>query len=388
MANLQLVGKPGLLRDLNYRAVLELLAHKGPKSRVELAEQLDLSRPSMSRLVENLVQVGLVSEGKRVSSKIGRRQTLLAINPKAAVVAGFSIRPKRIRLHLADLQGKTLYSSQESTATSTTALSAQMLSMVETARTESKTTTKRLSAITIGVTGAWDAQKSELHASPNLPFLEGQNLLKLANQSFSQALDLGSIEVDNEVNYAALGEQVHGTAQNHDSFFYLNLGSGIGGAAVVNRQLHRGEHGFAGELGYLPIWNGERYQSLEELTSRNALARLASLHNLGSDAMDLLEAARQGNLLALDLTRQTAQYLAIGLCSIITTLNPNLIVVGGSIGRYSDILIPLISTSLPESLLPHCQLLGTTLKGDAALLGAVAKALELARSNLITTDLL
>jgi predicted NBD/HSP70 family sugar kinase len=263
-----------------------------------------------------------------------------------------------------------------------------MLAMVRTARTQTKTTNKRLAAITIGVTGAWDAQKSQLHASPNLPFLEGQNLLELAYQGFSQDLDLASVEIDNEVNYAALGEQTHGAAKAYDSFFYLNLGSGIGGAAVVNRQLHRGEHGFAGELGFLPIWNGNHYQSLEELSSRNTLTTQASLHGLGSDAMDLLEAARLGNPIALDLTKQLAQYLALGVCSIITTLNPNIIVIGGSIGRYSDILIPLITAFLPESLIPHCHLLGTALKGDAALLGAVAKALELARSSLITADLL
>lgn len=376
------------MRDLNHRAVLEYLAEHGPRSRVEIATDLSLSRPSVSRLVESLLGAGLVAEGRRVSSKAGRRRTLLGIRPEAAYVVGISLRPNRVRVRLADLLGRTRSNLVEATAAGgVTDLTAQLADMVARGVAASGDAEVPLGAVVVGITGAWDHRTRRVHAAPNLPVLEGVDFLAALEEVFAHQLVGGAPELDNEVNLAALGELSHGAARGTSSFFYLNLGSGIGGASVVNGVVHRGVQGFAGEVGYLPAPSAAGTVPLEARASRTALAATARALGVGDDASDLFDAAASGHEGAREAVRAFGADLTVAVCSVIATLDPELLVLGGSVGRFSDAIIPAIRDAMPATWPVDCMLTGTALQGDAAVVGAVSRALEVAREALISAVL-
>ena len=382
----QLIGRPQLLRDLNYRAVLESIAAHGSQSRVEVAKRLNLSQPSVSRIADALLQADLIVEGKRIASKAGRRQVLLDLNPDAAVVAGLSIRSKHVRLLLTDLKGKILTQKEVVRESSTVqALVKQIKNLLD---EERQPFGAPLAAVSVGILGVWNDRAQVVHSANNLSYLEKVDLLALLKNELKDEFLQVAVSIDNDVNYAALGEYAFGAAQDVNSFFYLNLGSGVGGGIVVKGQLYRGMQGFAGELGFLPIYHQGRYQPLETLVSSSAINAYAQANDAGQSAQELFKLAQAGHQKARDGVSLLCNYLALALCSIKTVLDPELIVIGGSTGRYSNILIPSLNEHLSAFLPELPNLAGTALGVDASLRGAVAKSLELARANLITKELL
>ena len=378
----QTIGRPTLLKNLNYRAVLDTIAYLGGISRAGIADQLRLSRPSVSRIVDSLLRASLLREGERIASKAGRPQTLLNINPDAAVVAGLDIRPRKIRLILADLQGTVLQKAQVATqAQSAEHLVQQAVGLVRTTYQQLGRRSPLVSAA-VGISGAWDEAYERVYAIPNIACLEGRNLAVMLQSQ----LDC-KIAIDNDVNYAAIGEHVYGAAHEQRDFFYFNLGSGIGGSAVIGGQLQRGVRGFAGELGYLLVKTEEGTVPLERVASRIALSRVAQKKGLADDALELFDLAAAGDREATELIGTLADHVALALVAVVVTLNPALIVLGGSLGRRSDVLIPILRQRV-EDALPVCPpVVPTQLREDAPLRGAVARAIEDARAHLLEKEL-
>ena len=371
----KLVGRPHLLRDLNYRAVMESIAVDGPLSRVEVASRLDLSQPSISRVADALIQADLLVEGERIASKAGRKQILLDVNREAAVVTGISIRSQYVRILLTDLKGDIITRRRvKRDRQSADSLVQQIRSLLQDI---CDSVDAPLAAICVGISGAWDVSSCVVYSAPNLPYLEDVDLLTLLETELTGTVSVSNIAVDNDVNYAALGEYIYGAAQEVESFFYLNLGSGIGGGIVVHGKLHTGFQGFAGEVGFLPIYGADGYHSLESLISRSAIDTYARESQIAETMEGLFKEAYAQNQAALALVDKISRYISLALCSIVTTMNPELIVIGGSIGRYSDLLIPQIEIYLSSYLPIMPKLVGTELDGDASLRGAVARSLEM-----------
>ena len=165
----------------------------------------------------------------------------------------------------------------------------------------------------------------------------------------------------------------------------MNLGTGVGGANIISGNVHRGDEGFAGEVGYIPITLGTETRSLEQSISRSTIRQFVQEHNIGQDEEDLFIRFAASDPKATDYVQGLARTIATGLCSVICILNPKLIVLGGSIGRFSNHLIPLVQETLTQFLPVVPPIVSTRLRDDAALLGAVSCGIELARKRLVTS---
>ena len=384
----QAVSRYGLLRDRNFRTMLEYLAMQGPHSRVELAEQLDLSQPSVSRMVDALLHSGLLQEGRRIASKAGRRQTLLDINPRAAVVCGVSVRATFIRVTLADFKGNAISrQSRERHPASAEELVDQVRQMVTTELARLGLGTS-LAGLALGIPGVWDITKQQVRAVPNVPELDGVDMLDLLKHSFSDMVHPEAVAVDNAVNYAAIGEGAYGVAMGCNDFFYLSIGSGAGGGLVIDNRVHQGFQGFGGEIGLLPVWSEGKLLPLEHLVSRSALVETSTGAGLGEDWEDLFRRAEGESEQALEILAELSKFLAQAICAVTILLNPQLVVLGGSVGRYSATLIPSIEMTTSTLLPISPRIVATTLGGDASISGAVAHALELARKSLVMREVM
>nr|WP_315048719.1 ROK family protein [uncultured Leptotrichia sp.] len=202
------------------------------------------------------------------------------------------------------------------------------------------------------------------------------------------------VKVDNDVNVITLGEMWKGSAQGYKNVLGLAIGTGIGGGIIVDGKLVSGEHGAGGEVGHIKVekdgklcgcgqkgcW--EAYASatglIREAQSRLAVNKVNGLYehvkSRTLEAKDVFDMAKQGDQFSLDLVDYEAEYIALGIGNLLSTLDPEIVVVGGGVALAGDILFDKVKEKLGKYAFPstieNLKIVSATLGNDAGILGA------------------
>ncbi|MEM6593058.1 MAG: ROK family protein [Cyanobacteria bacterium P01_C01_bin.73] len=185
----------------------------------------------------------------------------------------------------------------------------------------------------------------------------------------------------NDANCAGLGEAWIGAARGYQNVILLTLGTGVGGAVILNGQLFVGHTGAAGELGLItldpqgPPCNSGNQGSLEQHCSIQAVRRQA-----GCDPGELADRAKAGNPEAIAFWQQYGRNLGAGLASLIYVLTPEAIVIGGGISAGADLFLPTAIAEMERRVLPSSRenltILLAALGNQAGTVGAAKLALQ------------
>ena len=259
----------------------------------------------------------------------------------------------------------------------------------------------RIGMVGVGAAGFVDADRSTIRFSPHLSWRD-----EPIKERLEAALAL-PVVIDNDANATALAEVRFGAGRGKRVVVVVTLGTGIGGALVVDDQLFRGAHGMAGEFGHMRwVPDGHRCECgnkgcWEQYASGNALVREArSLVSSGSPAArglseacgedpDALtgplvsDAAMAGDTTARELIHQVGTHLGAGLAGLCAALDPDRIVVGGGLSAAGDLLLEPARDALARSLTgrgfrPIPEVVVAELGPDAGFIGAA----EMARQDL------
>ncbi|TVQ49125.1 MAG: ROK family protein [Gloeocapsa sp. DLM2.Bin57] len=189
-------------------------------------------------------------------------------------------------------------------------------------------------------------------------------------------------KIANDANCAGLGEAWLGSGQQFTNFILLTLGTGIGGAIILNKQLYTGIYGAAGELGLItlnytgPNCNSGNQGSLEQYLSIQAIERTT-----GKNPAVLAELANQGNQEAITFWQDYGKLLGAGLASLIYVLTPEAILIGGGISASSHLFLPSTQAEIERRVLSSSriglQILTAQLGNQAGIVGAAKLAWEL-----------
>jgi predicted NBD/HSP70 family sugar kinase len=201
--------------------------------------------------------------------------------------------------------------------------------------------------------------------------------------------------LENDVDAAALAEQAHGHGRGVADFAFVSVGTGIGMGLVLGGRLHRGAHGAAGEIGFLPLGSGHpgdardarRRGPLEAAASAAGIVRAARRAGLRGSvtARSVFAAAGGGDPRARKVVADEALLVARALCTVVAVADPELIVLGGGIGQADGFLAAVaravrrLAPVLPEL---RVSALGT----DAVVDGCLAAGLDRAW-QIVTADL-
>ncbi|HLV02754.1 MAG TPA: ROK family protein, partial [Acidobacteriota bacterium] len=268
-----------------------------------------------------------------------------------------------------------------------TLLNNTMLDLLE----ASHTSLQEISAVAVGVPGPIDFDSGKVVIAPNVPFWEDLPLRTLIEEVFPVPVAL-----DNDVNMAALGEHWKGAARDCPTFFFLALGTGVGGGVFVNGRLHRGGRCSAGEIGYMVLQPFQRDRRQGDLGWLESVASGLSLdqngrklaRNKNSSLLNQLagsservtsrhvfEAAEKGDQDCQKILEEFFEYLGIAIFNVVALLDPDIIVIGGGIGEQGErILGPLQERASGYGLpIPPLQL--SQLKAEAQLYGAIYSAI-------------
>ena len=209
-----------------------------------------------------------------------------------------------------------------------------------------------------------------LHAAPHFPGLTGTNLVQLV----ARKLQL-PCWVENDVNAAALGEYWLGNGRGAKSLFCITIGTGIGGAFVLDGKLWPGHSCTAGEVGQAKLGGRLHWEDAASVTALvQKAARLKGGEPETLNGKILCEMVRHGDKPLHRLLRETVHQWATGIAAICYLLNPQRVILGGGIMAQQDLLEPMLQDSLKKELLPVV-LDKTTeafagLGNDAGLIGA------------------
>ncbi len=260
-----------------------------------------------------------------------------------------------------------------------------------------------LTGIGMGFPGAVNPQTGMIYHVPALP-LDGANLLKLIQPYYS-----GPLYLDNDVNMAALGECWQGAGAGSTQMVMVTVGTGIGGAMILNGELHRGAGYTAGEISYFVVDHRPeeeqgadsasslkfgRYESLASGTGIGAHARrwlreqqgeagAQIIAHAGSleqvQAIHVLQLAATGDADAQAIMQEPLGYMAAGIANIVSLLNPERIVVGGGVSESSYYMREL-SRRIQQFTPIEAQLVPALLGNEAGALGAVYGVLHTLRT--------
>lgn len=392
-------GTPGLMKRLNRSAILGLLREHGPLSRSDLAKRLELSPSTVTRIVGQLLEEGLVFETDTVDSATGRKPTLLEFNYKAGAVIGVDIGGNNIVGVVADLHGDILFCKDilVSRNGGETSNLDNVMALIEELRAEESVPSGKIRGIGVGVPSIVKVPDGTVVWAPALGWRDVP-LKALLEQRFGLP-----VFVENDVNLAALGESRFGCAQGIRDLVAIFIGTGIGAGLVLNGDLYRGHAGAAGEVGYLlptPADLGQTYDQFgrfETLAAGLGIAQrasaaltagetsvLAGVHPL--TAKDVFDAARRGDSLARQVIGDTVDYLAQAAANVATLLNPEMIVLGGGVTRSADLLLEPVKQRIVGTIPVVPDIVLCELGDEAVVQGAVALAIGATRSDVFVRD--
>jgi predicted NBD/HSP70 family sugar kinase len=374
---------PPLLKHLNERTVLEAIRAGAPISRAEISRRAGISKPTVSLALQTLVDAGLVREAARGPSGPSYGAVFFEPVPEAAYVLGLDLGARFLRGAVCDLAGEVRARQDVELrgADADGALQA-ITTLRESLVAAAALPVERIDGIVLGVPGVVDAETSTLHlTSPNIPGLEGR--------AFGVELgDLLGIDVtlENDVNLAAVGERWAGVARGVDDFAFLSVGTGMGMGLVLGGELHRGNHGAAGEVDWALAGLAEDVDPSADGVA--ALAeRVAPAGSAGTslappyDARAIFAAARRGDPLGRTVVDEVARRIAAHITPIAAVADPALVVLGGGLGANGDLLLTPVRRLL-AAWIPYPPRIEISSLGEAAvLMGALAVGLRSALDN-------
>src|SRR5215475_10897859 len=273
-------GSAKLLRAMNESAALGHLLDSGSLTRGDLRELTGLSKPTTSEVLRRLTHAGLAQVVGHTRGGPGPNAEIYAANPAAAYAAAVSVRETAevgrpdLTGALIDLAGTVHARTQDSAdldkVDPLTAIATLVGRLTEHAGLERSA----VSHVHLGVPGSYDPGAGVIRHIDIPGFGRSRLVAELGER-------LGaSVEVENDVNLAAIAERGRGVGRDTDGFALVWFGEGLGLAIDLGGQVLRGARGGAGEIGYVPVGFGGTPQDMQGLVGGPAVVELAAAHGM------------------------------------------------------------------------------------------------------------
>nr|WP_323095850.1 ROK family transcriptional regulator [Intrasporangium sp. YIM S08009] len=383
-------SSPPVLAASGAGELLQLLRDETPRTRAELAKLTGLARSTVGARVDALLATGLLAPSGEAASTGGRPPARFAFNPEARVVIGADIGATHGRVALTDLSGRPIREIGEELDI-TDGPEVVLDWLVATTRRLLDDTGRDASdlvGIGIGLPGPVEHSTGRPMRPPIMPGWDGYDVPSRVRRSFDVP-----VLVDNDVNIMALGE--HATAHpDVEHLLFVKVATGIGAGIISGGRLHRGAVGAAGDLGHVAaphapevLCSCGNLGCLEAVASGPAISK--SLKEIGIAAennADIVALVRGGNVPTAHAVRQAGRTIGEVLATCVSLLNPEVIVIGGSLVQAGESLIAGVREVVYGRSLPLAtgglQIVVASTGVQAAVIGAATMVIQ----HVLTAD--
>ncbi len=390
---------PGSLRQLNRLAILQLLRAEGPISKADLAKRSAISRPTVSKVIDDLHSDGLVEiVGMAAPSATGGKPaTLYRFNSGAVRVGAVLLAVDGVSAAIGDGEAHLLYKQYRhfTADRSPQTVTATIINMLSELLCQLSLSSDDLLGIGIGVPGLTDSANGIISFAPHLPGWQDVPL----RQWLADAFDV-PVWLDNDCHVQALAERYRGQGQDCDALICVETGVGLAAAFLFNGQLYRGPGNTAGEVGHMTIQedgppcdcgNHGCWESLASISwlVNSALqavrqGRPSAIPLLGGEteaqAIAIYETAQAGDPLALELVTAQARYFGVGIANLINSFNPQRIILHGESIAGGELFMDIVLQTVNERALLRprqiAEIVYSDLGDDVGLIGASSLVME------------
>ncbi|WP_456278934.1 ROK family protein [Bacillus sp. AK128] len=371
----------------NKQTILQMIKEQAPISRATLAQQLGLTKGTVSSLVSELLDANLCYESGPGESSGGRRPVMLLFNGDAGFSIGIDIGVNYILGILTDLEGNIISELKQTIKKESYEEGMMIVKQIIHSLIKGKPASHYgVIGIGVGVPGIVN-KEGEVLLAPNLGW-KNSNLKRELEEEFNLP-----VLIENEANAGAYGEKVFGSGKEKENLIYVSAGIGIGVGFILNNQLYRGAEGFSGEMGHMIIHvNGrectcgsqgcwEQYASEQSLL--NSASSLIQTNNDITLEYLIEEANKSTEIQAL--FTEIGHYLGIGINNISNTFNPEQIIIGNRLAMAKEWLMePMVdfvkATTLKHSN-SHLDIRFSDLSIYSSALGVSAQTIETFLAN-------
>ncbi|TYC63600.1 ROK family transcriptional regulator [Rhodobacterales bacterium] len=371
------------------RAVILAAMDDEPVSRADLARQSGLSKQTMSEVFRYLEDDGWIEVAGRTSGSVGRSAAIYELSARRALLFGADVGGTKIHAAIADVKGDILEELEiPTTQDGPDAFGQQIRECCATLARKAGISMDRIVAGAVGIPGAFDRKRRQVFMVANIASLNGYAI----EDDLQKRLGF-PVRVDNDVNLAAKGEMWRGEGKGVPCFVFVALGTGLGMGIINEGTILSGSRGAAGEISTLPV-GGDPFDArhfhagaLEKTVGSIAIRERyeGAGGPSGLTVRDIFERLETGDTIADHTLTEVARQLSVGIVAVCAILDPERIVMGGSIGARHELLerirsfLPLCTPTPPECVV-------STLGRRAGLLGAISQSRDVLRDLLNTTE--
>ena len=389
------LGSKNALLKIN---ILQYYINNGENSLADLAKEMNLSIPTVSKLVNELIDEGYVIDFGKQETNGGRRPSIYGLNPDSGYFVGADLKRFRINLALINFKGEMMDSklsipfNYENTQESFDSV----CEIIDDFVNQLSIPKSKILSVGINISGRVNTQTG---MSYSYYFFKEEPLTEI----FQQRLGL-HVTIDNDSRAMAYGEFMKGDVKNEKNVLFVNVSWGLGLGIIVDGKLYYGKSGFSGEFGHISAFENEIlchcgkkgcletqasgsyiYRKFIEKVKEGNSSILAGRIKKGESITqeDILEAVLNEDMLAIELVEEVGYTLGKHIAGLINLFNPELVIIGGVVSMTGDyLLLPIKSAVKKYSL--NLVNKDTTIKlsklGDLA---GVIGACMLARSKML-----
>jgi len=358
------IDNPDFQGNLNKIKVLQLIRNVKEITRTEIIRLSGLSAPTVTRIVESLLQLNLIQTDGIGSSVGGRPPQLIHFHSKENYVIGIDLGATFIRSALSNLDGDFIFEIHVPTNLKKgfDGVMEQVGELIEKLCERARQNSLSLWGIGIAVCGMVNKNTSIVEYSPIFGW-KNVNIQEALAKYTNLNIALGNV-----THLIALGELLYGVGREYKNFICINLGYGIGSGIIIDSKLFVGADGIAGEIGHVVIDKHSNRKGLEgikgtlealasgygladisrELSKSDKESVLYSLNLEDIDAKMVFDVANNGDRLANKILDGVAEYLSIGIDTLIKLFNTECIVLSGGLVQNGDLLIDKIRSRVPD----------------------------------------
>lgn len=341
------------MKSHNRSLVLRVLNSMEQISRSELARVTGLTKTSITNIIHELMEEGIIYETGTQASDSGRKPVLLKLSDHALYAVGLYISRDFAYANLVNLKGEILQEARQAfdLTENLPAFMELVFSLIARVLPENESERKRILGIGIASIGPADVINGIILDPPNFRGLRRIPVVEELGKKF----DLPAF-LDNDMNASAIAEKIFGYAKKTDHFVYVGVTNGIGAGIVLNGEIYRGSGGSAGEIGHTTVdVHGEKCACgnsgcLELYVSIPAVvSQVKTSLEFGADSPlakkqsvtwnDIVDAAQSGDPISRKAIDRLCYNLSIGLINVVNTFDPQKIYLGHDIARAGDLVL-------------------------------------------------
>ena len=362
-----------LIKEANLKLVFSLICKEESLSRADIKKITKLSAATVSSLVDELLELGLIIEvGTKEVSTSGRKAILLNVNPEGGYLAGVEISSSAIVLDLYNLRFEKVLHKEKSLEGNGAVLHS-LAAFLKKEAAEYK-----ILGVAVGVPAIIDSENNSVVSSTVVEIETGVDLVKLLKQDFPGA----EIDLCNTSGLIAYAEKEFGAGVGVLNLVSIEIADGVGAGVVIEGDIYGGTNGIACEFGHVSVdYKGKKckcgnYGCLEMYVSLPSIIKEAErrLEKSISGTSELKSLLDEGNPVAKEVVSEATKALAFGINNLVNIIDPEIVVICGKVCRLGEhLLSPLLEFRKELALSENTAEIKYSLLGDDAVTMGGAK---------------